>query len=109
MTETLLGKITDVHFGVKEGRIGLSLTLMSGSSGINTSHQVWDPTETPPSEYARWTLDDQDKELASMMRKVSKLLNDTKVSDVKNLLNTPVEFTIKDNMLASWRILTEVL
>ena len=106
--ETILGKITYVHFGVTDGRFGLTLTL-SGSWSAQTSDVVWDPVETPPVEHARWTVEDQDKALAEMLRRVSKLLNDAKVSDVKNLLGKPVEFTSKDGMLNTWRILTEVL
>jgi len=108
MNDTILGKISAVNFGVDEGRIGLRLTL-EGSWCVMTSHQVWDPTVTPPGEYSKWTIEDQDKELASMMRKVSKLLNDAKVSDIRELLGKPVEFTSEDGMLKSWRILTEVL
>lgn len=108
MNETILGKISEVHFGVYEGKFGLRLTL-SGSWSVMTSLTVWDPVETTPSEHSKWDLKGQDEALATMCRDVSKLLNDAKVKEVTDLLNIPIEFTSKNGMLDSWRILTEVL
>ena len=108
MNETILGKITRVHFGVSEGRFGLILTL-AGSWGVVVTEQCWDPTITPPSEHARWNLQDQNNELAKICRKVSQLLADAKVDDVSKLQNKPVEFTSEGGIIKSWRILTEVL
>lgn len=108
MNETILGKITEVSFGVNDGRFGLLLTL-SGSWSVMTTEQAWDPETVPPAEYAKWTIADQDAELAKICRKISKLLNEAKVSEVSQLLNIPIEFTSKGGILDSWRILTEVL
>ena len=109
MTEKLLGKISKVHFGVYEGRFGIRITFSMGSSGVIATYLAWDPTVTPPSEFAKWTLEDQDKELALIARRVSKILDDAKVNEVYELQGKPVEVTLDGNKLEDWRILTEVL
>ena len=108
MNETILGKISSVEFGLREGRFGLWLTL-SGSWSVQTEYACWDPETNIPGEHHKWNNDDLDKEIASIMRKISELLNKAKVNNVNDLLNIPVEFTSKNNMLDTWRILEEVL
>ena len=108
MNETILGKISSVEFGLSEGRFGLWLTL-SGSSSVQTSYVCWDPETNIPGKYHKWNNDDLDKEMASIMRKISEMLNKAKVNNVNDLLNIPVEFTFKNSKLDSWRILEEVL
>ena len=109
MSETVLGKIAKVHFGIHESMFGLRIEFSMGSSGVMTSYTVWDPTTTPPSEFSKWNLEDQDKEIVLIARRLSKILNDAKVDDVYALQGKPVEVTLERNTLKDWRILTEVL
>lgn len=108
MNETVLGKLTNVTFGLNDGRIGLFYTL-SGASCSSSSNCCWDPEQVTVDNYTSWTEADRDKQLAEIMRKVSKLLAQAKVNDVSQLNGIPVEFTFENNMLSNWRILTEVL
>ena len=108
MNEEVLGKIKNVRFGIVEGRFGLHLEL-SGSYSCSTSYHAWDPTTVEVTDYTEWDEDDRTKEMALVMRKVSKLLNDAKVDDVHKLNNIPVKYSFKDGILNEWRILTEVL
>ena len=108
MNETILGKISSVHFGKRDGRLGLSFTL-SGSWSVQTSYVCWDPEDTKVTEHTRWTEEDRNKELSNIMRKISELLKQAKVDTVDELLNIPVEFTAEKGILTSWRILEEVL
>ena len=108
MQDKILGKLTNVKFGIKEGRIGLFFTL-SGAYSCSSHYCCWNPEQVEVTEHTKWTEDDRDKELAFLMRKVSKLLSDAKVDDITKLNNIPVEFTFKDGLLSEWRILTEVL
>ena len=108
MNETILGKISSVIFGKREGRIGLFLTL-SGTSGVQTSYECWDPEEIKPDKHHKWTEEDRGKILAETMYTISKLLKQAKVNDINDLLNIPVEITFEKNMLKTWRILEEVL
>ncbi len=109
MDGKILGKISSVTFGKRDGRFGLWLTL-SGEYSVQTSYECWDPEGTKPiGEGFKWTEEDRDKQLINIMRKISKLLKQAKVDDVNNLLNVPVEIEFEGNMLKDWRILEEVL
>ncbi len=106
--ETILGKISEVSFGKKDGRFGLWVTL-SGEWSVMSEYTCWDPQDIEVTEYTKWSEEDRNKEMSKIMRKVSELMNDAKVSNVNELLSIPVEFTSKENRLDTWRILTEVL
>lgn len=108
MAKVVLGKLTNVYFGIREGRIGLFYTL-SGTLSCQGHECCWDPEQCEVTEYTQWTEEERDKELVIIMRKMSSLLADAKVDDISKLNNIPVEITFKGNMLDSWRILKEVL
>jgi hypothetical protein len=108
MNETILGKISDIHFGLREGRIGLWITL-SGSWSVQTSYECWSPEDIEPGDNHKWTEEDRKECLAKIMYKISELLHKAKVENINELINIPVEFTSKNQMLDSWRILEEVL
>jgi len=108
MTETILGKITSVYFGKKEGRFGLWLTL-SGSWSVQTQYTCWDREDITVTEYTKWTEQDRNQEITKIIRKISELLHQAKINEVSKLLNIPIEMTTKDNQLDTWRILEEVL
>lgn len=108
MNETILGKISSVFFGKRDGRFGLWI-ILSGTWSAQSSYVCWDPAEITPGEHHKWTEDDRDIELIRIMNKVSELLKQAKVDDVNDLLNIPVEFSFKKGTLDTWRILEEVL
>ena len=111
MQGTFLGKIESIKFGLDGSRIGLFYTLnFNQSSGTQSSNTVWDPEQIKVTQYTNWTEDDRDRELAQVMRYISKLLSEAKVDDITKLAGKPIEVTIDEfNFLKSWRILTEVL
>ena len=110
--EKKLGKIESVRFGhggYQDACIGLSVTLGNGSWGVGDSRANWDAEQIKWSEHSKWTEEDRDGWYAEIMRYVSSLLKDAKVNSVDQLKGKPVEVTLDDNQLKSWRILTEVL
>ena len=111
MQGTFLGKIESIKFGLNNSRIGLFYTLSFNScTEVQSSNDVWDPQSIQVTEGTKWTEDDRDRELAELMRYISKLLSEAKVDDITKLAGKPVEVTIDEfNSLKSWRILTEVL
>ena len=97
MQGTFLGKIESIKFGVKESRIGLFYTLtFNNSYGTQSSKTVWDPEQIKVTEGTKWTEDDRDRELAQLMRYISKLLSEAKVDDITKLAGKPVEVTIDE-------------
>ena len=108
MNDTILGKLTNVYLGKRDSRIGLFFTL-SGDSSCSSSICCWDPEEIKVSEYTKWTEEERNINLANVMREVSKLLQQAKVTDVYKLNGIPVSYTFKNSILQDWRILTEVL
>ena len=111
MQGTFLGKIESIKFGISNSHIGLFYTLIvNNCCGTQSSNTVWDPEQVEVTEGTNWTEDDRDRELAQVMRYISKLLSEAKVDDITKLAGKPVEVTIDEfNFLKSWRILTEVL
>lgn len=108
MNDTILGKISNVQFGIRDGRFGLWL-ILEGTWGTQTEHTTWDPETVEVTEHTKWTEFDRDIELSKIMHKISKLLNEAKIDDIYKLKNIPVEFTSENGRLKDWRILTEVL
>ena len=111
MQGTFLGKIESIKFGISNSHIGLFYTLIvNNCCGTQSSNTVWDPEQIKVTQYTKWTEDDRDRELAELMRYISKLLSEAKVNDITKLAGKPIEVTIDEfNSLKSWRILTEVL
>ncbi len=106
--EIMLGKISKIKFGKDDGRFGLWITL-SGPWSVMSQYTCWDPEEIKITEYTHWNETDRDDQMIKIMRKVSELLNNAKVSNITELKNIPVEITLKNGKLDTWRILTEVL
>jgi hypothetical protein len=111
MQGTFLGKIQAIKFGLNGSRIGLFYTLAFNlCSEVQSSDTVWDPEQVKVTEYSEWTEVDRNKELAELMRYISKILADAKVDDITKLAGKPIELVINEyHSLESWRILTEVL
>jgi len=104
-----LGKIVSIDIKIEEGRIGLfsHLTSVDGDT-VFINPSCWDP-QTVNSDKAKWSGEDRDKDLSIIMRRISELLDAAKVSSLSELNGKPVEITISENMIKSWRILTEVI
>jgi hypothetical protein len=113
MVEIYLGKIESVIFGnggYDNGQMGVSFTLAFEGRGVQSFIcGAWDPATMPRSDYAQWTEADRDAGLASMCRRISQIMADAKVGDLALLKGKPVEVSIENNSLKSWRILKEVL
>jgi hypothetical protein len=110
--ETKLGKLEKVRFGIggyNDAMIGLHVTISGSSWGVCDSRSAWDSEVIKWSESCKWSEEDRDRDYADIMRKVSSLLKQAKVTDVSRLNGIPVEATFEGNSLKSWRILTEVL
>jgi hypothetical protein len=101
-----LGKIAQVSFGVIEGQLGLHVNLTGPFGGVNHSYAFW---AIERSSYTKWTEADRTKHYDEIVRTAVSLLNEAKVRTVDELKNKPVEVTIDDGLIKSWRILTEVL
>lgn len=107
--EKLLGKIESAFFGLKESRLGLHLTFSFNGSGAQLSNAAWSPTQIECTSHSKWTEDDRDQRMLTVIKDIDFWLNQAKVADVSQLGGIPVEVTLEDGMLRDWRILTEVL
>lgn len=86
---------------------GLSISFSFNTCcGVSTFLGTW---ASPPSKYASWTLEDQDRHFLRVIRKILELCKQAKVQDFTELKGKPVELTLQDDRLVDWRILTEVL
>jgi hypothetical protein len=110
--EKKLGRIFSATFGLggyQDVCIGLNVTLGGDGWGVGASMTAWDANQVKHSEHCQWTEADRSKQYDDIVRYISGLLHDAKVSDVSKLVGKPVEVTFEDMTLKSWRILTEVL
>ena len=107
-----LGKIEKVRFGhcgYQDSCLGISFVLRGKGWGLIDSKSTWDAELIEHTENSQWTEEDRDKQYSEIMRYVSKLLKDAKVSNISELQGKPIEVTLDGNLLREWRILTEVL
>ena len=112
MISKKLGKITKANFGIggyNDAMIGLFLCFEFDGSGIASDFSTWDPNIVKCSIHAKWSEYDRDRQYKKIMEKLSQTLKDAKKKTVSDLVGTPVEVTLKGNMLEDWRVLTEVL
>lgn len=108
MTEKLLGKIDFAEFGTMCDRpflIGLQLGFSMGGCGVMDGGKYL----VNISKECRWGDTDREYTIIASLEKVAQILKDAKVNFVSELVNKPVEVTIKDNCFSDFRILTEVL
>ena len=107
-----LGKIEKVRFGhcgYQESCLGISFVLTGKGWGLVDSKSTWDAELIKHTENSQWSEKDRDKQYSEIMRYVSKLLKDAKVSNISELQGKPIEVTLDGNLLKEWRILNEVL
>lgn len=106
-TETRLGKIAALSFGLHDGKFGALFTLGGEGWGVQN---LWGAWAGEPGRYAKWTTKDQGDIYIDVCRRLIKLLEDAGVQDVTQLVGVPIEAEItRGGTLKSWRILTEVL
>ncbi len=110
MSEKVLGKISNVKFGLMKDYpflMGLDLTFDladGGCVGTGCKYTV------NLNEKCKWVNEQQKNEaILKMVKHVEATLKKAKVDDVRDLLNKPVEVTIKNRTFEDFRILTEVL
>lgn len=111
--EKQIGKIERFsvgHGGRDDVMFGVSVTLSGPGWGVSDFKGVWSPAAFgPPPDYAKWNEEDRDRDISATFRWLDQLLKDAKVKDVRDLVGKPIEATFDDQLLKSWRILTEVL
>ena len=104
MTDTVLGKIQSITIENAEGRFGIYVTLVGESTGVQDSKTIWtsnlkdDPIDSATS-----------RRISEVFSWLYGLMDAAKVSNFNDLQNVPVMITYEDNLLKSWRILTEVI
>ena len=109
MVEKRLGWITSAKFGrggYQDAEIGLSLAFGGDGWGVHTFFGAW---FDGPTEFAKWTVEDQRGGFADAVELVRDTLRDAKRDHVSNLVGVPVELTFDGTVLLSWRVLTEVI
>ena len=110
---TELGKITSIKLGrggYQDCMFGVSIGLGGEGWGVGDFVGTWDTDSIPKKETHEWTEADRDQWFSKVMRKISQLCLDAKVTRMDKLVGIPVEITWKlDKSLESWRILKEVL
>ena len=110
--EKKLSKLENVKLGLcgyQEACLGFSATISGESWGVQDNKSTWDANQIKHTENCRWSEEDRNKGYAEIMRYISDLLNDAKVTSIDMLNGMPVEATFDGNTLVSWRILTEVI
>jgi hypothetical protein len=105
---TEIGKIKSISFGhggYQDAMIGVTFDLGGKSWGVGDFWGYWSSW----SKGCEWSKDDQIKSLGKTVLNLDKLLVDARVSNLNELEGVPVEVTIDNSSLVSWRILTEVI
>lgn len=106
--EKKLGKIESLSFGsggYDDAMFGFSFTFCGDGWGVSDFWGTWSNW----SEGCKWTVEDQSKIFTESLLRVKQLLTDAKKSNFVDLKGVPVEVTLEDGRLSSWRILTEVI
>ena len=104
-----IGKIEKVSFEKRDGRLGIWFVLESDGWSVMSERSVWDYNEAEVSKHTKWSEQDRDDEMASMMEYISNLMHQAKVTDIQSLKGKPITLQIEGNVLQDWRLLTEVL
>lgn len=110
--ETKLGRLENVKFGLggyQDACLGLHVTIAGKGWGVGSSKDTWDCNLIKWSERCNWTEETRSKQYGEIMRYMSGLLKDAKVTSIDQLNGKPVEATFEGNTLICWRILTEVI
>lgn len=107
-----LGKISSVTFGLggyQDACIGIHFTFEGEGWGVGYTKSAWDSNIIKWSKNSKWTEEDRSKQYDEIVRYISGLLKDAKVSTVDKLKGIPVEVEFEGFTIKNWRILTEVV
>ena len=108
-----LGKIDSVNFGIggyQDTMLGIFLCFsFDNHSFVCTSKAFWDSNRIECTKHSKWSEEDRLNKYAEIMKYISDLLLDAKVSKLHELKNIPVEIKMDGNEFYSFRILKEVL
>ena len=107
-----LGKISNIKFGhggYQDSMLGLTISFEMSGSGVCDFKGFWDYHLIDHTTSCKWSKIERDNYFVDVVKLISNLLNDAKVSDLNKLKNKPVELTFEGNTLREWRILTEVI
>lgn len=108
--EKHLGKIASVRLGkggYQDAMFGFTFQLsFDKNSGIG---DFWGSWNSEPDKYAKWTNDQRLDFQLKCFERFRKLMISAKANDIRELEGKPIEVTIDDMKLHSWRILEEVL
>jgi len=105
-----LGKISEVEFGIRNGKFGLFIDFSMLNSGVSHEDWIWDYIQVKRPEHAKWSEEERYENTVDLIKRISKYLSQAKVENIYELKDVPVELTFNhNNYLLSWRILTEVL
>ena len=111
METKLLGRIASLRIGMggyQDAMFGVSVSLSMQGSGVGAFIGTWSQS-TKIGPHTQWTEADRSAEFDKTMRWLDDRCREAKVRDVNDLIGKPVEVTLEDNTLKSWRLLTEVL
>jgi len=104
-----LGKITRFEIGIggyNGAMFGLSVTLEWKGGGVQDFDGTW---IREPDERCQWNKEDQLMCWAKMCQRVIDLMCKAKVEKTSEMIGIPVEITLGNGRLDTWRILEEVL
>lgn len=107
-----LGKISNIKFGYggyQDAMLGLTISFEMQGSGVCDFKGFWDYHLIDHTTSCQWSEIERTGYLLDVIKLISNLLNDAKVSSLDKLKNKPVELTFEGNTLIEWRILTEVI
>jgi len=85
-----IGKIKSVKFGKRDGKLGIWFVLESDGWNIMADHSVWDYNEVKADEHIKWSEQDRNDQMASMMEYISDLMYQAKVTDIQSLTGKPI-------------------
>lgn len=108
---TELGKIKSANLGLggyQNAQFGATFVLEGAGRGVGDFWGGWS-LAVRVGEATKWKEEDRDAEFAQVMRRINSLLVDAKKQTLSELQGTPVEVAFDGIVLASWRILTEVI
>lgn len=114
MSTKHLGEISRIELGIggiRDSMLGLFIWFTYDDVIVMSENSISDPTLVN-GEGISGTEGWRDKRLARIMREISKILNQAKVSTLQELKGKPVELEIDEDegyRLLSWRLLTEVI
>lgn len=111
MTEQI-GVIQKVRFGncgYQECMIGFSFTL--GGKGWGTVHEIIGGWNIEPTPSAQWTHESRIKGCGEAVWKVSKIMEDAKVTNLNDLVGKPVVVTFESPLgkNTGFKILTDCI